>query len=65
MMHEQELVRMGYDATRAALVHLDTMLAALGGIFLRTEVEIVVERWRTAARQQRSRDSPSVQTGIR
>ena len=42
--HVEELLQMGYDATKAALVHLDTMLAAPGGIFPRTEVEIVVAR---------------------
>ena len=42
--HVEELLQMGYDAMKAALVHLDTMLAAPGGIFPRTEVEIVVAR---------------------
>ncbi len=42
--HVEELLQMGYDAMKAALVHLDTMLAAPGGIFPRTAVEIVVDR---------------------
>jgi NTE family protein len=42
--HVEELLQMGYDATKAALVHLDTMLAAPGGIFPRTGMEIVVDR---------------------
>jgi NTE family protein len=44
--HVEELLQMGYDATKAALVHLDTMLAAPGGIFPRTEMEILVDRAR-------------------
>ncbi len=42
--HVEELLQMGYDAMKAALVHLDTALAAPGGIFPRTAVEIVVDR---------------------
>ena len=42
--HVEELLQMGYDTMQAALVHLDTMLAAPGGIFPRTTVEIVVDR---------------------
>ena len=42
--HVEELLQMGYDAMQAALGHLDTMLAAPGGIFPRTEVAIVVDR---------------------
>jgi NTE family protein len=42
--HVEDLLQMGYDAMQAALGHLDTMLAAPGGIFPRTDVAIVVDR---------------------
>jgi NTE family protein len=42
--HVEDLLQMGYDAMQAALVHLDTTLAAPGGIFPRTDVAIVVDR---------------------
>lgn len=42
--HTEELLELGYTATRDALAHLDVMLKATGGIFPRREVRIVVDR---------------------
>ncbi|MBL0170129.1 MAG: patatin-like phospholipase family protein [Gemmatimonadaceae bacterium] len=42
--HIEELLEVGYTATRDALRDLDAMLRSPGGIYPRREVEIVVER---------------------
>jgi NTE family protein len=42
--HNEELLRLGYEATRDALTHLDAVLHAPGGIFPRRPVQIVVDR---------------------
>ncbi|WP_439642588.1 patatin-like phospholipase family protein [Gemmatimonas sp.] len=42
--HVEELLQVGYDATRAALTHLLDALAAPGGIFPRQEMEVTVDR---------------------
>ncbi len=42
--HAEELLEIGYEATREALTHLPAMLDAPGGIFPRRQVEITVNR---------------------
>jgi NTE family protein len=42
--HIDELIELGYQATQRALVSLDEMLAAPGGVFPRREVRIRVDR---------------------
>lgn len=44
--HVEELLRVGYEATRDALRHLDALLSATGGIFPRAEMAIQVDRAR-------------------
>jgi NTE family protein len=44
--HVDELLRVGYEATRDALRHLDELLAAPGGIFPREEMALQVDRAR-------------------
>ncbi len=42
--HNDELLRIGYEATMEALPHLDSVLRAPGGIYPRQKVQIVVDR---------------------
>ncbi len=42
--HNEELLRVGYEATREALRDLDALLRAPGGIFPRRQVQIAVDR---------------------
>lgn len=42
--HNEELLRVGYEATRDALREMDTLLRAPGGIFPRRQVQIAVDR---------------------
>ncbi|HEY0929705.1 MAG TPA: patatin-like phospholipase family protein [Gemmatimonas sp.] len=42
--HIDELIELGYQATQRALISLDEMLAAPGGVFPRREVRIRVDR---------------------
>ena len=42
--HNEELLRVGYEATKTALRDLDTVLRAPGGIFPRRQVQITVDR---------------------
>lgn len=42
--HNEELLRVGYEATREALKDLDALLRAPGGIFPRRQVQISVDR---------------------
>ena len=42
--HNEELLRIGYEATMEALQHLDSVLLAPGGIYPREKVQIVVDR---------------------
>ena len=42
--HNDELLRVGYEATRDALRDMDTLLRAPGGIFPRRRVQIAVDR---------------------
>jgi NTE family protein len=44
--HVDELLRVGYEATRDALRHLDALLAAPGGIFPREDMAIQVDQHR-------------------
>jgi NTE family protein len=42
--HNDELLRVGYDATKEALRDLDALLRAPGGIFPRRQVQVTVDR---------------------
>jgi NTE family protein len=42
--HNEELLRVGYDATKEALRDLDHLLQAPGGIFPRRQVQVTVDR---------------------
>ena len=42
--HNEELLRVGYEATKDALQHLDAVLRSPGGIFPRHQVQISVDR---------------------
>lgn len=42
--HNEELLRVGYEATKEALRDLDALLRAPGGIFPRRQVQITVDR---------------------
>lgn len=42
--HNEDLLRIGYESTKQALAHIDTLLRAPGGIYPREQVQISVDR---------------------
>ncbi len=60
--HVEELLQLGYDATREALRDLPRLLAAKGGVFPRRQVEVTVDRGRCTGCAQCVVRAPAILT---